>query len=373
MTSDALSFVKKYKVMHVVEAFGAGVGHCIHQICHHFAQDLQMVVVHGRRDFNTVLVQDLPNVELVAWGAEREVSVQRDFLALREMLGIMKRHRPDLVHAHSSKGGLHGRLAAFMLGIPCIYTPHSYAFLRQDIGRHTRLVFQLAERLLAPTALTAACGLEEYAQARRFSRNVALVENGIDIALFAPRPPNEPSPGSEIVVCVGRLSPQKDFQLFEQIATQECFSQVQFVWVSGQDEPDRSVRSNLHILGHRTPSRIADLYRTASVYISTSRWEGLSRAALEAAACGLPLVLRNCPGNRELTFRLPSAKSFVTLDEATLALHQVLENRAHNPLCGQDNAEMAARFYSSEVMHAKLHSIYDALYLRQTFFKKANS
>jgi glycosyltransferase involved in cell wall biosynthesis len=360
---------RKYKVMHVVEAFGAGVGHCIQQIYSNFAQDLKVVVVHGSRDFSTELAQDSPDVEFVAWCAQREVSPKADLLALRELLGIMSRHRPDIVHAHSSKGGFHGRLAAFLLGIPSVYTPHSYAFLRQDIGNRARFVFRSAERCLAPMALTVACGMEEFAHARCFSRNVVLVENGIDTSLFAPRADASAAPDPCTVVCVGRLSPQKDFPMFEQIAAQDCFSQVQFVWVSGQGGADYAVRSNLQIFGHRSPAELAELFRSATVYLSTSRWEGLSRAVLEAAACGLPLVLRDCPGNRELAFRLPVAVDFGTIQEATQAICDALRERAHYPLHGIANAEMVGQFYSSMGMQTKLRSIYDALFLRKTLLK----
>ncbi len=352
---------REQTILHVVEAFGAGVAHYIHQVCSDPPSGQRHVVVHGPRDFHHALARRMPRVEFVPWRAQREPSLGGDVRALADLRRIMAAQRPTLVHAHSSKAGVHARLAAWMAGVPCLYTPHAYAFLRDDVGPGPRWSFRLAERWLARLATTAACGQEEYALARSFSRRVVLAENGVDTSLFRPRASVAADAGLPLVLGVGRMSPQKDFPLFQQVATHPACRHLRFVWVKGEGEDDPAAAGNVQVLGQRAPAEMVELYQSAHLYLNTSRWEGLSLAALEAAASGLRLVLRDCPGNRELARRLPDVETFGSVEEAVEAIVGQLPTDTSEPPVSLANAAAVAATYSANRLRRQLQETYRTL------------
>lgn len=352
---------KEPTILHVVEAFGAGVAHYLHQVCSDAPSGQRHVVVHGPRDFHHALARQMPRVEFIPWRAQREPSLAGDARALADLRRIIAAQRPSLVHAHSSKAGLHARLAAWIAGVPCLYTPHAYAFLRDDIGFTMRKLFRLIERVLAPLATTVACGQDEYALARSLSHRALLVENGVDTSLFRPGDYVTADAGPPMVLGVGRMSPQKDFPLFQQVAAHPACRHVRFVWVKGEGQDEPVTAGNVRVLGRRSPAEMVELYQSARVYLNTSRWEGLSLAALEAAASGLPLALRDCPGNRALARRLPDVDTFGSAEEAAAAIARRLPTANSHPPVSLANAAAVAAYYSAHRLRRQLHEIYVTL------------
>ena len=105
------------------------------------AQEVAMQVVAGldRRRFRPVLLagpgglrtDDAHALEGVEVGTipslVREIRPLQDLCALWELVGAFRRLRPKIVHTHSSKAGILGRLAAWFAGVPCIlHTIHGY-------------------------------------------------------------------------------------------------------------------------------------------------------------------------------------------------------------------------------------------------------
>lgn len=349
-----------YKVMHVVEAFGGGVGHSIKQIYTNYAEDLEGIVVHGERDLNISLFKDSEHVFFQKWNVGREISV-RDINSYFELVEIIRAHQPDLIHCHSAKSGVLGRLAAKKFDIPCVYTPHSYSFLRTDVTRFKAFLFKKIERMLSSTAVTIACGLEEYAEAIKLKGSVEVVENGVDTTRFYPKDNYENESGFS-VTSVGRICPQKDFEFFKSLANDERLKDVTFNWVSGEDnECIQDLPKNIRLYGRLSPEKVADLLRESNAYINTALWEGLSRSVLEGMASGLPLLLRDSPGNREVVFRPAVAHEFNSIETAVNEIIKVRDICKSNSAYGRKNFDIAKRFYSAEKTQSRIRSIYDAL------------
>ena len=75
----------------------------------------------------------------------REISIFKDFLALKELIDILKNiTEKNVIHLHSSKAGFLGRIAAKIIGFNgnLIYTPHGISFLRKDISNNKKRFFQ---------------------------------------------------------------------------------------------------------------------------------------------------------------------------------------------------------------------------------------
>lgn len=347
---------QNFVVMHVVEAFSGGVGSSIASICQDMGTGIDSVVVYGQREPSRQLMAQLAHVRFTPWMVHREIGVT-DIRALKELRQILREINPDVVHLHSSKAGAIGRIACWLEQRKSIYTPHAYAFLRQDVSVFTRWVYRTIERVLSILGMTVACGLEEFALARSLSRDVALVPNSIDLEIFS----SDQRQITRGVLAVGRFSPQKDFDFFCKVAA--CLPQISFHWVAGESIAGVVCPSNVHLYGIVSSLELASLMRKSSVFLNTSLWEGLSRAVLEACAVGMPLVLRDVSGNRDLPSLGAHATLFTSIEECCQQVTKALELACDQRVI-HDNVEIAKRFFGPQ------GASYEVLYRAYAFSLK---
>jgi glycosyltransferase involved in cell wall biosynthesis len=264
--------------------------------------------------------------ELEALGVEcveapmcREIHPLRDLRALRQMVGLLARGRFDAVHAHSSKAGFLGRIAARLAGVPKVfYTPHVYYFQACSGVRYA--FYWLLEWLAGLiTTRTLAVARSQRDIAVRAGvvrpRDIVVVENGVDTVLYgAPVDPRAAcaawgvDPDRPVVGMVARLMHQKGCDLFLRVAARvhRDLPGVQFVLAGEGDLRDDIERERrdlglehvVKMAGHCEDPR--PVYAMSDVVISTSRYEGLPYVLLEAMAAGCALVVTDVPGNRDL-------------------------------------------------------------------------
>ncbi|WEO97332.1 glycosyltransferase [Streptomyces sp. FXJ1.172] len=236
---------------------------------------------------------------------------------VRRLVRLTDEVRPALVHAHSAKAGLAGRLAV-RGRIPTVFQPHAWSF--EAVGGATAALALRWERWGARWAHRVVC-VSEAERATGLHAGVraayAVVPNGIDTARFSPgphpplgpgprTPPGSgprPCPGSgPLVVCVGRLCRQKGqdvlLEAWEQVLTAVPRARLALVG----DGPDReTLRQRAHP-SVQFAGAVADVvpwYRAADLVVLPSRWEGMALAPLEAMGCGRPVVLTDVDGARE--------------------------------------------------------------------------
>ena len=122
-------------------------------------------------------------------GLSREISIFSDFLAGWEIYRLLRRERPDLVHTHTAKAGLLGRIAAFCARVPCVHTYHGHVFHGYFPPWKTR-IFLLLERLLSRCSkkliAISPLQLHELSQVYRVApaQKFALVRLGFDLSSF---------------------------------------------------------------------------------------------------------------------------------------------------------------------------------------------
>src|SRR5579862_2985278 len=98
----------------------------------------------------------------------RAIAPQADAPAVARMGAILRRYRPDVVHAHSSKAGAVARLARpASPRTPVLYTPHGYAFAGHFESERERAAYRIVERTLAPLATRVVCVCEAEARLAR--------------------------------------------------------------------------------------------------------------------------------------------------------------------------------------------------------------
>lgn len=312
-------------IVHVIESFAGGSLEVVRVLTKikKSPQDvsLQHVVIYGQRhdspeNPNTGFDND---TILIPWlFATREISVIQDFRALYALLEILKPlPKTSIIHLHSSKAGFLGRLVAVILKRKAmtIYTPHGVAMLRRDISEKKRRLYSFLEKIAALGAgYVVACSPSEQKILSSIGVKALLVANGIPDILYTIKPVNT----LINVVAIGRLTEAKDPIFYVEIAKK--LLDINFTWVGDGELRSVFANSPVDVTGWLSQSEVIDYLQKADVLISTSRWEGLSLATLQAMACGLPLLLRRCAGNIDLLEHQGIGAGFDTVDEAVSIL-----------------------------------------------------
>jgi glycosyltransferase involved in cell wall biosynthesis len=231
----------------------------------------------------------------------------RDLLGLFELVELMRRERPDLVHVNSSKAGVLGRLAALLARVPVrVFTVHGWAF-KASTGLASRL-YRWADRLMAPLASAIVCVSETERAAGLAARTcraerTVVIPNAVDVGA-APRAAHAGDP--PLIVTVGRLAAPKDpVTLLRALATVAPSPFTALLVGEGPDRP--AVETEIRALGLTDSVELAGerrdvpaLLATGDVFVLSSRSEGAPISILEAMAAGLPVVASDVGGVGEL-------------------------------------------------------------------------
>jgi glycosyltransferase involved in cell wall biosynthesis len=300
------------------------------------AQEVALQVVSGldRRLFRAVLMagpggllldeaQMLPGVEVrIIPSLVREIRPLKDLRALVDLTRAFRQLRPAIVHTHSSKAGIIGRLAAWMAGVPAIvHTIHGYGITPRQ-APWTRNILIAVERLVGRITTfwiaVSNADLNQGLRWRLFTKDtVLLTRPGIDPKPFAGTTKSavrdrlrlELGAGSSspLVGTVSCLKPQKapeDFVKVAALIAQE-FPEARFV-LAGDGElrgrvehlvREKALCDRFRLLGWRRDVPL--LMSALDVFVLTSHWEGLPCVLLEARAAAIPVVATNVGGARE--------------------------------------------------------------------------
>jgi glycosyltransferase involved in cell wall biosynthesis len=235
----------------------------------------------------------------------RQIHAWHDALALVELVGLCRRVRPDVVHAHSSKMGVLGRLAAWVASVPVrVLTVHGWSFAAYD-GLAGRL-FLWIERLMRPLTTAVVCVAEDSREQGLAAkacdpRRTVVIPNAVDVRSF--RPANGGS-GNARIIGIGRFAYPKDFTtLLEALARVRAPCHTVLVGdgpslpaISAAVQED-GLFERVELLGARAD--IPELLARSDVFVLSSRSEGFPVSILEAMAAGLPVVATDVGGIAE--------------------------------------------------------------------------
>ena len=252
----------------------------------------------------------------------RSVRPTVDYAAYRRLRRRFREQRFDVVHTHSSKAGIVGRLAAWDAGVPhVVHTVHGLSFTASR-RRVVNAAYIRLERLAARrchTVVTVADAMTRASLAAGIGTpgQYVTVYSGMDTAAFTgpPRPRDEVrrelglDDDDVAVVTVARLFDMKGHDDLLAHAADLCrrVPRLKFLWVGDGSLRPRleSQISNLKLqnrfilTGLVPPSRVPELVNAADVLAHPSRREGLARALPQGQLAGLPAVCYDVDGNAE--------------------------------------------------------------------------
>ena len=300
--------MEKINVVHIVESFGGGVFGSVSQLCNHIDKSkFQVTLIYSLRPETPQNFQKYFNeeVKLIYLPMVREISPIRDIKSFIELYRILKKNKPDVVHLHSSKAGVLGRIATRILRIKRVfYSPRGFAFLREDVSPTKRKLYYFFEKVTSLLGgVIIGCSTDEYNYAKRISNSAVMISNGVDLGLID----NIERTGKENNVNVligtsGRISPQKNPQMFCKIAEALKDQNVDLMWIGDGELTDIIEKCDAKIdkTGWKTREQGLRFVSMLDVYVQTSLWEGMPISVLEAMALGKPVVATDIVGNRDL-------------------------------------------------------------------------
>lgn len=242
----------------------------------------------------------------------RRWNLQRDVAAFFELFRTLRRLKLDVLHTHNPKTGVMGRIAGRLAGIPVVVNTCHGLWARAEDPLLKRLFVYGAEALAIRFSDFELFQNAEDAQTlRRFLKKDRwrVVGNGVDLARFRPDPVGRARVRRELGVnddellvgTVGRRVREKGLAEYAETAARLA-DRAKFVWVGPDDATDTAVtvphQEAVQFVGERTD--MAAVYSAFDVFALATYREGFSRASMEAAACGVPMVLTDIRGCREI-------------------------------------------------------------------------
>ena len=267
---------------------------------------------------------DLARRKGVAWmampGLGRAVQPWDDLRALVGLFRLMRRYRPDIVHTHTAKAGVLGRLAARAAGVPVVvHTFHGHV-LRGYFGALATAFYRALERRLASLsdvviAVSDAVKSDLVALGVAGDAKIRVIPLGLDLepltaalARGSLREEAGVARGAPLVGIVGRLAPIKDVESFLRAAAEvvEALPAARFAVVGDgaertllEDECRRlGLAARVHFHGWRRD--MAEVYGDLDVVVNCSRNEGTPVALIEALAAARPVVATRVGGTPDL-------------------------------------------------------------------------
>lgn len=250
----------------------------------------------------------------------RQVSPINDLLALWKLTRLMRQRRFQIVHTHSSKAGILGRLAARLAGVPVIvHTVHGWSFhdymspfVRSTYITLERWMATFSDALIVVTNKDIEKGLRHnIGRANQYR----LIRSAVPLDEFDPSAGERSAarkefgiPDDAIVVgTIGRFSEQKNPFDWARVAARVSRVQPGVWFLLVGDGPLRSdLEELLRKEGIADKTVLAGLRRDVprmisgiDIFLLTSLWEGLPRVIPQAMAMGIPVIANQVDGIAE--------------------------------------------------------------------------
>lgn len=316
---------------------------------------------------------------------QRAIHLARDWRAYREIKRVLREFRPDVVHTHSAKAGILGRMAAWSLGVPAIvHTVHGAPFGPYDPWPR-RKFYQACERYAARrchalvsvadamTDLMASAGV---APREKFTT----IYSGMQVEPFLKanehrdRVRRELGFGPEHVV-VGKIARLFELKGHDDVITAAMYldgdPNLHYLFVGDgawrqrlqNDIAKAGLTDRFHFTGLVAPSRIPELLGAMDILVHASQREGLARALPQALLAGKPIVSYDIDGAREVC--LDGETGFLVRSNYFKDLREPLLKLAGDPALrdrlGQEGRRRFADQFRHETMTRRIRELYQRL------------
>ena len=283
---------------------------------------------------------------------------------LWQLRQFVKENAIDIIHSHGNGAGLYSRLLK-LTGIKTKVV-HTFHGISDEYSSKFKYLMSLVVgrflESLADVYIAVSNGEKALGVKRGFctERNCVVVYNGI-----ADEKIRAAGFDSRTIVTLSRYDYQKNMSLCLDIVRLMKNEGYRFLWVGDGEDfatmKDAVEKEQLPVdmVGFQTkPMK----YLTKSaVYLSTSRFEGLPYALIEASSIGLPIVATDVKGNNEVAINGENGLTFKTAEEGAAALRRILNDKQEYERMSINSRKLFEEKFTIDVMINNLTKIYKVL------------
>ena len=307
----------KIKILHLLHCVG-GVEVYVRQITENINPDYIENIIVSQTLINKDKFQN-PSKGLIkshTISIKREINPLFDLLAIFKFIYIIIKEKPNLIHAHSAKGGVIARISSLFFKIKVFYTPHAFSFSSTNSFLIRQLYIFIERSLKTSNTFVLATSISEKNQAEHkigYSPSKVMVLNNaippFDLSIIKAYPLIH----SNYICTVARPSYQKNVEMLLDVfllITNKCNDIHLFIIGAGEYSPylkkikkiivKYNLESNVTILPWIARTNVLSIIKNSKIYVSTSRYEGMPYAVIESMSLKVPCVLTDVDGNRDL-------------------------------------------------------------------------
>ncbi|MFP3975644.1 MAG: glycosyltransferase [Dehalococcoidia bacterium] len=304
----------------------------------------------------------------------------------RNMITYIKKNNLgyDLFHGHYVDAGIVTLDVSQAFGKPAFFTAHSLGAWKreqmdgdpEEMEKTFKFSHRISEELRIFRSVNAQTVTTEVQREKLrtlygfHSRNIAVIPPGVDTDRFRPLQENESEKQLKLpdkyILCISRIDSNKghDFLLYAFDTIRKEIEDVHLVIGGGSPEPkqvesevyammkqivdERQMQDRVHLLGYVPDDLMAPYYRHAQMFVVPSKFEPFGMTALEAMACGTPVVASSLGGLKNV---LSDGKTGLLADpsnqdELAKAMGRLLKDKALTEKIGDAGRDFVQKTYS---------------------------
>ncbi|MEU8378783.1 glycosyltransferase [Streptosporangium sp. NPDC048865] len=261
-------------------------------------------------------------------------AVPRNLIAAARLVRLVRRLRPDVLHAFLYHAYVVGSPIAWLARVPVIVAGRRSLSVFKRVRYGSHMLERVATRLTRHVVANAVAVAEDARRVEGLApEKLSVIYNGLPGSAFLPVPPAPIVTDLPVVCCVASLRAHKGHHYLVEAVALLAARGTPCTLVFAGEGPERDVLArqaaslgvDLRLLGLRRD--IESLMRRASVVVLASLQEGMSNAVMEAMAAGRPIVATAVGGTRELL----DGRGLLVPPQAPQALAESLERVLHDP------------------------------------------
>lgn len=355
--------MSKTKVMHIVEGFGGGVYSFLLDLCNKSIEKYDITLVYSKRpqtpenfkkDFD-------PKINFIELDMNRSINPINDIKSLFKLISLIKKYNPSIIHLHSSKAGVLGRISGKLLGYAdnkVLYNPHGYAYLQRNVPAIKRKIYFLIEKITSNIGGTIiAVSKSEYEETLKLTSKARRVDNAINEKIIDKYIDKHSTNNTPVIGTVGRICYQKNPEKFNKIA--KAFPDIKFIWIGDGELREYITSSNVEITGWCERDEVIKKLNNIDIYIQTSLWEGLPIALLEAMYMGKVPIVNNVIGNKDVIVQGENGFLANTTNEFIEFIKLIINNSNKYKKMSTNSKKFIKENHLIKDMICKYHEIYD--------------
>jgi glycosyltransferase involved in cell wall biosynthesis len=286
----------------------AGAPRHVEAIVNGLESNFQFILVFGEDGPISTRLKSRGNIVYLIKEMRSAIRPVKDLVALIKITKLVWEHQPDIIHCHSAKAGMLGRIASFLCGKKWLYTVHGWGW--RGVSKVTKKLVVLMERILSKIPRGSFIFVAN--DVMNDAINILGLEVNQGIVVYngvSPITTNLPKIINGLVIMMpARVSTAKDHQslvlAFERFNDEDSklilcgggTDSPEFISLAKKLAPRSS--KNISFLGQR--SDISEIYSQSNVVALISHFEALPLSIIEAMSCAKPVIATNVGGIPEL-------------------------------------------------------------------------